>query len=120
MSFSPSGLQEISVLFELTVGHLRYHLTEVPPQPNSPSNSVIRLDSAINGFIAKIVRDYSILRNKYHDELSSGVTLSKSPTYAMSQLPCHKVRLESSSTGSSFPADCAKPVPLAVGSLDGR
>ena len=32
----------------------------------------------------------------------------------------HKVRLESSSTGSSFPADFAKPVPLAVVSLDSR
>ena len=31
-----------------------------------------------------------------------------------------RVRLESSSTGSSFPADLPKPVPLAVGSLDGR
>ena len=40
VSFSPFGLQEISVLFELTFGHLRYHLTDVPPQPNSPSNSV--------------------------------------------------------------------------------
>ena len=28
--------------------------------------------------------------------------------------------LESSSTGSSFPADSAKPVPLAVVSLDSR
>ncbi|CAF2372782.1 unnamed protein product [Brassica napus] len=31
----------------------------------------------------------------------------------------HKVGLESSSTGSSFPADSAKPVPLAVVSLAG-
>ncbi|ORX42880.1 hypothetical protein BCR32DRAFT_208886, partial [Anaeromyces robustus] len=30
----------------------------------------------------------------------------------------HNVKLESSSTGSSFPADYAKPVPLAVVSLD--
>ena len=29
----------------------------------------------------------------------------------------HNVKLESSSTGSSFPADFAKPVPLAVVSL---
>ena len=29
-------------------------------------------------------------------------------------------KLESSSTGSSFPADSAKPVPLAVVSLDSR
>jgi hypothetical protein len=32
----------------------------------------------------------------------------------------HNVKLESSSTGSSFPADYAKPVPLAVVSLDSR
>ncbi|CAN7105411.1 unnamed protein product [Brassica rapa subsp. narinosa] len=32
----------------------------------------------------------------------------------------HKVGLESSSRGSSFPADSAKPVPLAVVSLDSR
>ena len=31
-----------------------------------------------------------------------------------------KVRLGSSSTGSSFPADFAKPVPLAVVLLDNR
>ena len=44
VSFSPFGLQEISVLFELTVGHLRYCLTDVPPQPNSPPDRVYRLD----------------------------------------------------------------------------
>ncbi|WZZ71372.1 hypothetical protein YC2023_082742 [Brassica napus] len=32
----------------------------------------------------------------------------------------HNVGLDSSSTGSSFPADSAKPVPLAVDSLDSR
>ncbi|KAK4336813.1 hypothetical protein RND71_043692 [Anisodus tanguticus] len=32
----------------------------------------------------------------------------------------HNARLESSSTGSSFPADLAKPVPLAVVSLDSK
>ena len=42
-----------------------------------------------------------------------------SPTYATPLMSLHKVRLESSSTGSSFPADFAKPVPLAVVSLDG-
>ena len=33
--FSPFGLREISVLNEPTLGHLRYFLTDVPPQPNS-------------------------------------------------------------------------------------
>ena len=44
VSFSPFGQQEISVLFELTLGHLCYHLTDVPPQPNSPPDYVFRLD----------------------------------------------------------------------------
>ena len=43
-SFSPSGQHEISVPIELTLGHLRYHLTDVPPQPNSPPDYVFRLD----------------------------------------------------------------------------
>ena len=34
-SFSHLGPHEISVLIELTLGHLRYRLTDVPPQPNS-------------------------------------------------------------------------------------
>ena len=42
--FSPFSLREISVLFELTVGHLRYRLTDVPPQPNSPPDSVFHVD----------------------------------------------------------------------------
>ena len=43
-SFSPFSLHEISVLVELTLGHLRYHLTDVPPQPNSPPDFVFRTD----------------------------------------------------------------------------
>src|SRR5258708_2063701 len=39
-SFYPFVLQEISVLSELTLGHLRYCLTDVPPQPNSPPGFV--------------------------------------------------------------------------------
>src|SRR5271156_4285206 len=46
--------------------------------------------------------------------------VARSPTYATPLMSLHRVRLESSSTGSSFPADFAKPVPLAVVSLDGR
>ena len=41
-SFSPFGPREISVLTELTLGHLRYRLTDVPPQPNSPPDLVSR------------------------------------------------------------------------------
>ena len=41
-SFYPFVLQEISVLFELVLGHLCYRLTDVPPQPNSPPDFVSR------------------------------------------------------------------------------
>ena len=40
VSLYPFVLHEISVLIELTLGHLRYHLTVVPPQPNSQPDSV--------------------------------------------------------------------------------
>ena len=40
-SLSPYALHEISVLVELALGHLRYHLTDVPPQSNSPPESVL-------------------------------------------------------------------------------
>ena len=43
-SFSPFGLHEISVLIELILGHLRYRLTDVPPQPNSPPDYVFHTD----------------------------------------------------------------------------
>ncbi|KAL2225230.1 UNVERIFIED_CONTAM: hypothetical protein Sindi_2992600 [Sesamum indicum] len=90
-SFYPSVPHEISVLVELILGHLRYLLTDVPPQPNSPPDNVFRRIGA--------------------PERALGPKRGAS---------FHKVGLESSSTGSSFPADSAKPVPLAVVSLDSR
>ncbi|KAK3592172.1 hypothetical protein CHS0354_000079, partial [Potamilus streckersoni] len=35
---------QVSVLAELTLGHLRYLLTDVPPQSNSPPDTVFRAD----------------------------------------------------------------------------
>ncbi|CAF2086757.1 unnamed protein product [Brassica napus] len=44
-SFYPFVPHEISVLVELILGHLRYLLTDVPPQPNSPlTMSSARID----------------------------------------------------------------------------
>ena len=42
MSFYPFVPHEISVLIELILGHLRYLLADVPPQPNSPPGNVLR------------------------------------------------------------------------------
>lgn len=43
VSFYPFVPHEISVLIELTLGHLRYYLTDVPPQPNSPPDYVFNV-----------------------------------------------------------------------------
>jgi hypothetical protein len=46
-SFYPFVPHEISVLVELILGHLRYLLTDVPPQPNSPPDNVLRPDRPV-------------------------------------------------------------------------
>ena len=43
-SFYPFVPHEISVLVELALGHLRYRLTDVPPQPNSRPDGVLDKD----------------------------------------------------------------------------
>src|SRR5690606_10821361 len=48
-SFYPFVPREISVLVELVLGHLRYLLTDVPPQPNSPPDYVFNLDRESRG-----------------------------------------------------------------------
>ena len=59
MSFYPSVLHEISVPVELILGHLRYLLTDVPPQPNSPPDYVFNLDPRGRGEEAVVPRDPS-------------------------------------------------------------
>ena len=44
MSICPFALREVSVLSELALGHLRYSLTDVPPQSNSPPDAVDEAD----------------------------------------------------------------------------
>jgi hypothetical protein len=44
--FCPFALREVSVLAEPALGHLRYLLTDVPPQSNSPPDYVFVPDSA--------------------------------------------------------------------------
>ena len=40
VGFCPFALREVSVLSEPTLGHLRYNLIDVPPQSNSPPDTV--------------------------------------------------------------------------------
>ncbi|KAI5700356.1 hypothetical protein M8J77_018911 [Diaphorina citri] len=44
--FCPFAPGEVSVLAEPTLGHLRYSLTDVPPQSNSPPGAVLESDRA--------------------------------------------------------------------------
>ena len=51
--FYPFVLLEISVLDEPPLGHLRYLLTDVPPQPNSPPDNVFNPDQPVKDLEAK-------------------------------------------------------------------
>ncbi|KAL4554448.1 hypothetical protein LXL04_039474 [Taraxacum kok-saghyz] len=123
-SFYPSVPHEISVLVELILGHLRYLLTDVPPQPNSPPDNVFRPDRPAEAGLGSKKRGIAPLPIHGISKITLKVVVfhfrPKAPTYTTPLKSFHKVGLESSSTGSSFPADSAKPVPLAVVSLDSR
>ena len=124
MSFYPFVLHEISVLIELTLGHLRYRLTDVPPQPNSPPDGVSRARRATEALASRTppLREGPVRHGISKTTLQVVVFQGRlaSPTYSTPRKSFHSARLESSSTGSSFPADYSKPVPLAVVSLDSR
>ena len=124
VSFYPSVPHEISVLIELTLGHLCYRLTDVPPQPNSPPDVVSRVDCRTRRLNARIRRiNVWLLRHGISKTTLRVVVFHRRlspPTYSTPHKSFHNVGLESSSTGSSFPADSSKPAPLAVGSLDSR
>ncbi|CAH3108955.1 unnamed protein product [Porites lobata] len=47
VSFHSFVLHKISVLNELTLGHLGYHLTDLRPQPNSQPDGVLGLDPPV-------------------------------------------------------------------------
>ncbi|PPS07757.1 hypothetical protein GOBAR_AA12889 [Gossypium barbadense] len=123
-SFYPFVPHEISVLVELILGHLRYLLTDVPPQPNSPPDNVFRPDRPAEAGLGSKKRGRAPPPIHGISKITLKVVVfqfrPRAPTYPTPLKSFHKVGLESSSTGSSFPADSAKPVPLAVVSLDSR
>jgi len=47
VSICPFAPREVSVLAELTLGHLRYSFVDVPPQSNSPPDTVSDITRAI-------------------------------------------------------------------------
>ena len=125
VSFYPFVLHnQISVLIELTLGHLRYHLTDVPPQPNSQPDSAFYTNQPANGaFILYDEPWNSPPLNRITKKTIRVVVFNcciSTPTFSTPPMSFHKVRLEWSSTGFSFPADLGKPVPLSVVLLDSR
>ncbi|KAK8700651.1 hypothetical protein V6N13_019041 [Hibiscus sabdariffa] len=117
-SYYPFVPHEISVLVELILGHLRYLLTDVPPQPNSPPDNVFRPDRPAEAGLGSKKKGSAPLPIHGISKITLKVVVfqfrPRAPTYPTPLKSFHKVGLESSSTGSSFPADSAKPVPLAV------
>ncbi|KAK8616803.1 hypothetical protein V6N13_116773 [Hibiscus sabdariffa] len=110
--------------FTVRIRHLRYLLTDVPPQPNSPPDNVFRPDRPAEACLGSKKRGSAPLPIHEISKITLKVVVfqfrPRAPTYPTPLKSFHKVGLESSSTGSSFPADSAKPVPLAVVSLDSR
>ncbi|KAG8170413.1 hypothetical protein JTE90_011724 [Oedothorax gibbosus] len=82
-SFCPFALREVSVLAELALGHLRYHLTDVPPQPNNPPESVLGADRALQGGSALGARSV-ILTGRF--------PLNRGPTEAQPGTPQEETR----------------------------
>ncbi|KAI3493108.1 hypothetical protein L1887_42307 [Cichorium endivia] len=102
-SFYPSIPHEISVLVELILGHLRYLLTDVPPQPNSPPDNVFRPDRPAEAGLGSKKRGIAPLPIHGISKITLKVVVfhfrPRAPTYTTPLKSFHKVGLESSSTG---------------------
>ncbi|KAI3489816.1 hypothetical protein L1887_46050 [Cichorium endivia] len=102
-SFYPSVPHEISVLVELILGHLRYLLTDVPPQPNSPPENVFRPDRPAEAGLGSKKRGIAPLPIHGISKITLKVVVfhfrPRAPTYTTPLKSFHKVGLESSSTG---------------------
>ncbi|KAK8700993.1 hypothetical protein V6N13_019383 [Hibiscus sabdariffa] len=92
--------------------------------PNSPPDNVFRPDRPAEAGLGSKKRGSAPLPIHGISKITLKVVVfqfrPRAPTYPTPLKSFHKVGLESSSTGSSFPTDSAKPVPLAVVSLDSR
>ncbi|CAA7018209.1 unnamed protein product [Microthlaspi erraticum] len=122
-SFYPFVPHEISVLVELILGHLRYLLTDVPPQPNSPPDNVLRPDRPAEASLGSKRRGYTPPPIHGVSKITLKVVvfhLRRSSHLSYTSQVISQSRTRVKLNRSSFPADSAKPVPLAVVSLDSR
>ncbi|KAK8632060.1 hypothetical protein V6N13_028837 [Hibiscus sabdariffa] len=98
-------------------GHLRYLLTDVPPQPNSPPDNVFRPDRPAEAGLGSKKRGSAPLPIHGISKITLKVVVfqfrPRAPTYPTPLKSFHKVGLESSSTGSSSPLILPSPrIPL--------
>ncbi|KAF2282275.1 hypothetical protein GH714_044012 [Hevea brasiliensis] len=122
-SFYPFVPHEISVLVELILGHLRYLLTDVPPQPNSPPDNVFRPDRPRGGLGSKKRGEapppiHGISKITLKVVVFTVAVSGSHLSYTSQVISQSRTRVKLNRV--SFPADSAKPVPLAVVSLDSR
>ncbi|CCI11449.1 unnamed protein product [Albugo candida] len=115
VSFYPFVLHEISVLIELTLGHLCSVLTDVPPQPNSPLSNL--LSSAQVPFLAlnSLIGPTSRLRPDFNSSQPSQLLPqphSSVPSFGVSEVDRSQVTL---STGLIVPP--ASSFQFSTGSL---
>ncbi|PPS09759.1 hypothetical protein GOBAR_AA10886 [Gossypium barbadense] len=117
-SFYPFVPHETFVLIELILGHLHYLLTDVLSQPNSPPDNVFCPDRPAEADLGSKKRGRASPLIHGISKITLKVVVfqfrPRAPTYPTPLKSFHKVGLESSSTGSSFPADSTKLVPLVV------
>ncbi|CAN6967599.1 unnamed protein product [Brassica rapa subsp. trilocularis] len=133
-SFYPFVPHEISVLVELILGHLRYLLTDVPPQPNSPPDNVLRPDRPAEAILGSkrrgcypasdsrsnripLVRTSSELAVRRPGKAPERAVPSPSPGRHEAVRSCH---VSSSSSPPTVDGGCSPWRPDAVMSTTGR
>ncbi|CAN6973360.1 unnamed protein product [Brassica rapa subsp. trilocularis] len=118
-SFYPFVPHEISVLVELILGHLRYLLTDVPPQPNSPPDNVLRPDRPAEASLGRIplVRTSSELAVRRPGKAPERAVPSPSPGRHEAVRSRH---VSSSSSPPTVDGGCSPWRPDAVMSTTGR
>ncbi|PHT26600.1 Regulator of rDNA transcription protein 15 [Capsicum baccatum] len=108
-SFYPSVPHEISFLVELIIGHLRYLLTDVPPQPNSPPDNVFRLDRP--AYRIPLVRTSSELAVRRAGKAPEGTVPSPSPGRYAATRSCRGSSSSSPPTADWFGTGTPVPSP---------
>ena len=74
-SFCSFALREVSVHAELALGHLRYSLTDVPPQSNSPPGTVLGADRERTSAALNRAGPGSLILRRHGRELLPATTL---------------------------------------------